>query len=644
VYDDVLGIVSADHFYDLLVAAAAIDVREAISGVLRLGFIFEFLDEPFTTKTGNRLAHLYNSDILTNMLKSIIENESAQAYLADMANEQIQSLVSGISNDLDVRDLEASEFGLTYELFNDDAIRALLVAVENTGVATFNELFELTSITAIAEQLDLNSTGNHLMALIEVPLVHHVISTVLLNDLWSDVAAQYINNMMDDLGIDMTIEAELLQLDSKLISLSIGRVRAIHIYDLIVAAYTIVTTDDTIDPEYIQLLMGNKTIVGDSQRRIDHVLDSQIIKNYLDVVLMDEQVKEIAATYLNNLLEENNITLTINPEMLNVPGIALEDGSLKRTEIYAFLNAFNALNLGSFDELSNFGSITYVYDIVNNTLVVEKLFESKWVHVGLSNILKDEDGLAEVAELASTYLEEFTGVEHTFSASDFDLTHDKYGIFETSGVEEGLIKVSEIKQLILAGTRINWLALEFGGGLDMIADIVDALTAIEFDLKANIEFMLESKVLIAIFDKALNFEYAGLGLDQVVIDYANNMISEIEMLDGLVLPKSILHYDASAYDVNNVLKASGIIGMVNAVKLIDFSSHINGYTFYQLVQNDDFDGLFESAIVHSLLSNVLTNVYIRIFAVDYINDLQSYIKVTRSLIEFDPSVMNGSLI
>jgi hypothetical protein len=58
---------------------------------------------------------------------------------------------------------------------------------------------------------------------------------------------------------------------------------------------------------------------------------------------------------------------------LHLPELAVDENNrLLRSEIYAFIGAFNELDLESFDEFSNFTDLTFVYDKLVNTMFVEK--------------------------------------------------------------------------------------------------------------------------------------------------------------------------------------------------------------------------------------------------------------------------------
>ncbi len=642
-FDDETGMLSADHFYDLLLAMAAVNTDDITSGIIRLGTLYELLDEPFGAIPGDRLFHIYNSDILTFIVREVVENADVQDFVVDLANQNLEAVIQGLDNRLTVRALTREDLGLSFALIDQPAMRELILAVQGTGVVTIPEILGLTNLDLIVEQLNFVTTASKVMPLLEAPLVHHVISTVLLLDIIPDVGAQYINLLAADFGIE--IEADLLVLSDKLLDEE-GMVAVEHIFDVLVAAYAAITTGTAFTPEYLRNLEGMTTIAGITQQRIDFILASDFLMTYVDRLILDEGVKEIAADLLSDQLRAQGIDATINPELLNVPMAALEDdGRLKTSEVKAILAAFNELNLGSFNDFNNFGNIDYIYSKANNTTFIEKLFVSKWVHVSLSRVFTDENVLAALAEGASTALRQQLGIEHDFDAEDFDFTLEQYGLFMyDEELDELLIKPIEVKRFVVAATRINWLTVSLGTGPEIVNNVADLLLDTGTDGMRNIDFMLESNMLLVILDKVLNFEYSTLGLADVAIEFANGLFEDIAFLEGLVLTPDILYYDSRALDENNMLTRTEIVKLIEAASLPNLRQTVYVGTFYNLVESGDFSRLFESYILYSLISNVLTDENIRAFGIAMVNDMQSLAVIPESFLEFDPILMDGNLI
>ncbi|TVP86760.1 MAG: hypothetical protein EA375_01010, partial [Acholeplasmataceae bacterium] len=642
-FDDADGRLAYDHFYELLVALAAVNTNDITEGVIRLGILYELLDEPFTLVPGDRLSHVYNSDIITHILREAVESTGLQNFLVDLVNDNLEDLVQSLDNRLTVRALTREDLGLTFALFDEPAMRELILAVQGTGVVTIPEILSLTNLDLIAEQLHFVTTASKVMPLLEAPLVHHVISTVLLLDIIPDVGAQYINLLAADFGIE--IESDLLVLSEKLLDEE-GMVAVEHIFDALVAAYAAITTGTAFTPEYLRNLEGMTTIAGITRQRIDFILASDFLMTYVDRLILDEGVKEIAADLLSEQLRAQGLDVTINPELLNVPMAALEeDGRLKTSEVKAILIAFNELNLGSFDDFNNFGNIDYIYSKANNTTFIEKLFVSKWIHVSLSRVFTDENVLAALAEGASTVLRQQLGIEHDFDAEDFDFTLEQYDLFVyDEELDELLIKPIEVKRFVVAATRINWLTVSLGTGPEIINNAADLLLDTGTDGMRNIDFMLESNMLLVILDKVLNFEYSTLGLADVAIEFANGLFEDIAFFEGLVLTPDILYYDSRALDENNMLTRTEIVKLIEAASLPNLRQTIYVGTFYNLVESGDFSRLFESYILYSLISNVLTDENIRAFGIAMVNDMQSLAVIPESFLEFDPILMDGNLI
>jgi len=640
-YDDVEGVLSVDHLYEFLLAGAAIEIDDILSGTFAFEYIYKYLDEPFSNVAGDRLDHVYNSLILTDLLEAVIENEDLQNYAIDLANPQLEAAVQAIYPTLTVREVTREDLDLTYELFNEASIRSLIEAIENTGIISLTQVYNLDA-NKLEELFELTTTDQKAMALLESPLVNHLLSKVMVSDIWSDVAAQYVNLVLEPYNV--AIEAELLALDESLVDAE-GMIAAEHFYDVLVAAYAVLSSGTQFTPEYFRNLEATMTIAGADQMRVDFILDSEIVHSYIDRALTSQDVKEFAADFLGQQIQAYGYAYAIDPNLLGVPEIALdENGRLNRSEIHAVLGAFNELRLNSFDELNDFTDLTVVYDKLVDSEAIEKLFESKWLHHGLSDLLTSDSSLELAAAYAEAYLREFVGISYNFDPEAFDLSDDVYGIFELDleSVKD-LIKVSEAKQLILAATRIDWLTLQLTNTIADADTILGLLTAVGDDGRTNIEFMLESNILMAVFDRALNFEYSPLGLDEVIVDYANAVFRTIPEYNGLVITTDILDYDDRAFDENNVLKASEIITIVEAVGLLELET-LDVDQLYQLVLDETFDDLFASYIVHSLISNVLLDADVRAFATAQVNGLQDFLDVPESFLEIDPLLLDGDVI
>jgi glutamate dehydrogenase/leucine dehydrogenase len=72
-------------------------------------------------------------------------------------------------------------------------------------------------------------------------------------------------------------------------------------------------------------------------------------------------------------------------------------------------------------------------------MFVEKLFESRWLHVSISGSLTNPDLLDVLADLVNENAESFTGVPLNLTGADFDLTAEAYGLFYMDEVEEAVV-------------------------------------------------------------------------------------------------------------------------------------------------------------------------------------------------------------
>jgi hypothetical protein len=132
-----------------------------------------------------------------------------------------------------------------------------------------------------------------------------------------------------------------------------------------------------------------------------------------------------------------------------------------------------------------------------------------------------------------------------------------------------LLVVAEIKQLLAAGTRLDWLSLDFGD----IGGLLDLMFEEGTDGERHIDFILSTKLLVAIFDKVLNLETDALGLRAYYTEVLNTFIPDlgISLLEGFEVTEELLTLrgitnEAGIFDTNELVK------LLQIARLFDFSA------------------------------------------------------------------------
>ncbi|MDI6452695.1 hypothetical protein [Peloplasma aerotolerans] len=385
--------------------------------------------------------------------------------------------------------------------------------------------------------------------------------------------------------------------------------------------------------------------------KLDKVFDATILKEIFTFALTDPEALQSLAGIVETAYSGAQSTTTflgaINPRFLPIVS-ALgtykdEDDLFDVNEIKALIRAFNNLNIDSSADLSALSDLNTIHRKVRNTTVIENLFDSNWLYDQVNYVFTNDLFLEELAEIASQQVFNQTGLDKEFTKEDVSFALDKYDMIEVGGRREGGVKVVEIKKFILSGTRLDWGALELGTGAGIASNLSAILMQDGTDGERHIDVILESNLLVAIFDKLLNFEYNGIGMDEVAIAFLNTKLEGVEALEGLQLQKEFLHYDTRAYDENEVLRREEIIEMIEAVSFVDLTQTIGIPTFYQMIEDDTFDEIFDSYILHSLISNALTNEDVQQLGITKANNAQEIVELANDFLAVDPILMDGDL-
>ncbi|MCK9235971.1 MAG: hypothetical protein M0P09_06610, partial [Acholeplasmataceae bacterium] len=494
----------------------------------------------------------------------------------------------------------------------------------------FRDFNELATAFNQAEDASIRTFGS-------AKLIHGIISEVILNSDYQQVGRDAFNNLQ---LLNITVDASFLN-----ISRPNNLLDEDEFSDLLISLKALQLSPDLVS----NLQTGLFTYINDlEETQLDKFFASYLLRELLDQVIANDAILDGVVGYVQDLygtIQGSQALLSnLNPNFSHIikslPSYKDQDGFFDTDEFKAWILAFKELELASMDELKALSNLETAHQKIAASFVVETLFESRWFFNLANDAFTSETTLNQLADLATTQAQKLANSNYTFTAADVSLTATKYGVIDP--VTEK-IKVSEIKNFLLAGTRLNWLDLGLGGGLNLAGNLSQELMATGYDSERHIDIILNSKIVLGLFDKVLNFEHNNYPIDEIVIGFANERLQGIGALSGLTLEPSILHYDIRAYDNNNVIRKEEIIEMVEAVTYIDLSGSINVDTFYQMIVEDTFKELFDSKIIHSWISNALNNAAIQSFGVDKANELQSFIVVPADFLTIDPILMDGDL-
>ncbi|HBT59786.1 MAG TPA: hypothetical protein DEA45_03065, partial [Acholeplasmataceae bacterium] len=633
-YLDQKGYLEQADFYDLMVAAASLKIHELIVEGQEIttndiiAYVYSLNNQSFSNDSKDALGFIYRSRYVRALLQNVIENEETEIAVLDLLNEQL----ANVSDQLDYsfRQLNSNDLNLSYDLIDEDAMRSLISAVENAGIYSVDQLTSIKTISDVTSLVRLDQSDDILVSLIDTPLVKFVLNTVLVSDLWSSFVTDLVNDLLVDVDlVDITLDEELFMLDQRLFT--DGVIDTVHIVDLVKALYaTGYDVDVELNPEFVAQMVEQTMVAGEMVVRVDQVLNSEVLFTYIDKLFADMTIKQALADLIMDQAQAQGFDLEIDYKLLNAPKEALdENGRLKKTEITSLLNAFVSLELVSWNDFDQFSDLSFISEKVNETMVVDHLLASDWLYYVIGGLLASPDNRESLAEALTTVLNDELGISYQVKAQTFMFAEFKYDLVSIDEDYYGYFKREEIKQLIKSGLRIDYTSLSFNT-TDDIFYLIDLLLEEGNDNVKNIDYIFSSNILVALFDKLLNTEgNPALDLNVLYAELANKYLPEISSeLVGLQVTENL-------FDFNHISDAKGVFEVKHLISILEFAQvidldNLNVQFAFDLFDKDmnfngskDIDDLFESKIVHSLLTNVLADTGVRSFAVNFINDLIS---------------------
>ncbi len=633
-YLDQKGYLEQADFYDLMVAAASLKIHELIVEGQEIttndiiAYVYSLNNQSFSNDSKDALGFIYRSRYVRALLQNVIENEETEIAVLDLLNEQL----ANVSDQLDYsfRQLNSNDLNLSYDLIDEDAMRSLISAVENAGIYSVDQLTTIKTISDVTSLIRLDQSDDILVSLIDTPLVKFVLNTVLVSDLWSSFVTDLVNDLLVDVDlVDITLDEELFMLDQRLFT--DGVIDTVHIVDLVKALYaTGYDVDAELNPEFVAQMVEQTMVAGEMVVRVDQVLNSEVLFTYIDKLFADMTIKQALADLIMDQAQAQGFDLEIDYKLLNAPKEALdENGRLKKTEITSLLNAFVSLELVSWNDFDQFSDLSFISKKVNETMVVDHLLASDWLYYVIGGLLASPDNRESLAEALTTVLNDELGISYQVKAQTFMFAEFKYDLVSIDEDYYGYFKREEIKQLIKSGLRIDYTSLSFNT-TDDIFYLIDLLLEEGNDNVKNIDYIFSSNILVALFDKLLNTEgNPALDLNVLYAELANKYLPEISSeLVGLQVTENL-------FDFNHISDAKGVFEVKHLISILEFAQvidldNLNVQFAFDLFDKDmnfngskDIDDLFESKIVHSLLTNVLVDTGVRSFAVNFINDLIS---------------------
>lgn len=616
--DGTYQLFSQDVLVELLETVIALNVDGILKGnITPYDLVVSLNNRAFNVLSGdNRTAVdvIYDLTFVKDGLDYIVRNKEMSNDIIDFANDFIIRYVNYIHKDIVVNYLLTTrDVTITEEMVSKDNIVVIVESFKQFDKTSINNFTNIRTLEDIYNALNLSVSKEPLLNILQTPLFMEPITRVIDHNLWSDTLSQAVNIMISRYTSNVSLSKELFKLDY-----NSNEELMEDLLDLIVSGYaTGFDLGVSLSPQLVKDL-ETKTLVYNNveQIRLDQIFSSRIIVNYLDKILRSDEIITQGVEVLNNQLHKYlgmyNIDLDfeITREMFEPSQYAMLNGMINPDEYKTAIRAFNKLNLNSFGELSNFRNINFIHDKVRNTQFIDTLFESKWLHHGLSDVVTSRLLQNGLARLIDSQANSRFGVTTNIDPLAFDFTDNKYGLFTTDNDNNKLVSVAVIKDTLTLATSTNWLNIVSTNPNTLTNNLLlpnrlgdDHITQIS-----------SNKVVIALFDRVLNpnnnehnFSNAYRDVINVLLNRFNLGNMQVGSLNGL------FNYSNDLLDQNNVLDSYELVRIVNGLSLVDLSnptqfkisrvsslinSDLNGNTL------NDFEELFASKLLNHYMVTV----------------------------------------
>jgi hypothetical protein len=450
---------------------------------------------------------------------------------------------------------------------------------QTLGFVTAGDLANGASVGVLLEAYN-QVSDDTLETFAEIKLIRGLFSELIL----SPLVQEYVRELVGGTGIVSVSDTffGFTRVDNE--------ISVQDFQELFIAIRGLGVTEALINDPTGQIFSHLQTLDDD---KLSDIFDGTIMKEIFTFALTDPVLLNSIADIVTAAYQGVQAGVTqlgqVNPNFLAiVSGLGTYqdvNGLFDTNEFKTFIRAFNKLNIDSMEELNSLGDLTIIHQKLNDQPVISTLFESNWLYDNVNYVFTNTDLQDQLADILEGQVLNQVGITVDITREAVSFSLPKYDLIETAGPRIGGVKVSEIERFILSATRINWLGEELGAGAAIASNASSLLMSTGTDAILHIDYILESKLLMAIFDKLLNFEHNGLNLDEIAITYANNLLSANPTFAGISLSKELLHYDERALDANLVLTKEEIKELIEAISYIDLNTTIGLPTFYQMIDD-----------------------------------------------------------
>lgn len=477
--------------------------------------------------------------------------------------------------------------------------------------------------------------------LIDSDLAHYVLNRVVNNEAFKSVVVKLVNEQLAKRNISRRLEVRHLRLPDASLDVN-GLVEKEDLktivevfYDLGIDNFRNIKVKNTQDIEKIISL-----------NNFDKLINTKILFETINEVSMNKKLKVNIASFINDELSKRNINVKLNESYLNLPETVLKNGKIDTSHITYLLEIAYNLEFESFTEISKLRSATRAKEIFTID-VINMMLDSEYIYYVIGSVPQSEAFKDELARLATAEYEKLLKSKHIFSPSYF--SYEKYGAIETSGIYKGYIKKDEFKTLATILHDFDFSKVKGGSTVDKVNNVVDELLANQEQL---LDELLSVNLVYGTIDRVLNINEAKQ-IQNSLFSVLNSRLKNTSLKNlELSSADEIFKYHSSVYNEKGFISKDEIKTLMKAYKALDLKTlTINQEIITEMLGRnidsegkDDFDKLFESIILRSLITNVIRNERFVEIAKDAFNNLQNKLVFDNDMIRLPEEVFEDGLL
>ena len=366
--------------------------------------------------------------------------------------------------------------------------------------------------------------------------------------------------------------------------------------------------DDSLKPQITSFMDSlESSSFGASLADILDAIDESGLLDSPDFELLIHNIVDYRGAY-------GNVTLLSN--------VVLLIEALRETDIYQMSDLEDYLNMSKLNHL------------VASTAFVDKIFAIDFIYSNINESLKSEDVYDSIADALSSVVTSL-GYDVTFTGESISLADAKYGIYDA----EGEINIDEIRKLFIVGTNYDWSMVDTSSTEAMLASVQDVLFTVGFSGQRTVDAIFNSNLVVALFDRLLNFKYNAYTGDMV--DVVNQIVQDAGI--DVTIPVELLYYDETAFD-GEVLAKEALIQIVEIMQYVDFSQPLGLDTLYQYVEDGHAGAVIASPIISSLMTNLLQNEAFQLELINLANSSQTFYQINAGFYALPEVYLDNGLV